>query len=277
MKRRRNFFKKHHLKRYESRRFQNPYFQKPKKHKRTNWKHILILGVCLTLFVLFFYIPFLRINSVQIIGTEHIAPESISQIVEQELDKQRFLLFPANNRWLINKEKIQEKLYEHFVFDSIDLQIKGRAFNVTVKERVSTLVWQTTERTFYVDLTGTIIREIPESDVELVYNYPIFKDQLNEHIAIGQTVLSETMVQGAINFDYLSEQINIKIKSFRVEDYETGWLAAESEDDYWILFDPNNEIESQVNNLEIVLRESISNPNLVQYIDLRFGDYVYYK
>jgi len=277
MRRRRNFFKKYHLKRYQSRRFQNPYFHQVRKNKRTNWKHLLIVIGCLALFVLFFYIPFLRIISVKIIGTEHIAPESISQIVEDELGKQRFLLFPANNRWLINEEKIQEKLYEHFVFDSIELQTKGKTLNVTVKERVSTLVWQTTERSYFVDLAGTIIREITELDLVTIFNYPSFTDQTNAEIAIGQTVLSENMVQGAIDFDYLSEQINVQVESFRVEDYEIGWLAAKSEDGYWILFDPNNDLEPQINNLEIVLRESISNPSLVQYIDLRFGDYVYYK
>ncbi|MFH1315230.1 MAG: hypothetical protein ABIH67_02415, partial [Candidatus Uhrbacteria bacterium] len=207
----------------------------------------------------------------------HIATESISQIVEQELSKQRFLLFPANNRWLINEEKIQEKLYEHFVFDSIDLQIKGKSLNVTVKERVSTLIWQTTDKSYFVDLTGTIIRESTETDLEMILDYPTFIDQTNAQIAIGQSVLSENMVQGAINFDYLSEQINIPVESFRVEDYEIGWLAAKSKEGYWILFDPSNDLEPQINNLEIVLRESITNPNLVQYIDLRFGDYVYYK
>ncbi|MFH1314848.1 MAG: hypothetical protein ABIH67_00445, partial [Candidatus Uhrbacteria bacterium] len=116
MKRRRNFFKKYHLKRYESRSFQNPYFHQAKKNHLAGLKYSLIVFGCLALFVLFFYIPFLRIDSIQIFGIEHIATESISQIVEQELSKQRFLLFPANNRWLINEEKIQEKLYEHFVF-----------------------------------------------------------------------------------------------------------------------------------------------------------------
>ena len=46
---------------------------------------------------------------------------------------------------------------------------------------------------------------------------------------------------------------------------------------YRILFDASGDIDGQANHLEVLLRETINNPEQLDYIDLRFGDHVYFK
>jgi hypothetical protein len=55
------------------------------------------------------------------------------------------------------------------------------------------------------------------------------------------------------------------------------WMKAVTENGYDILFDPSQDVQNQVTHLETVLREQISDPSVLQYIDVRFDDHVYYK
>ncbi len=276
-RRRRNFFKKHHLKRYESRRFNNPYFKKPKRQIKIKWQTIAVLVAIIFIVAVLIYSSLFRIDNVDIKGTEHISPDQITQIAHAELDRGRFLIFPNNNRFFLHEERMQSKLNEQFVFDSIEMEVSGHTLTITVKERVSTLIWITADRYYFVDLSGTIIRELAQDEFEEAPGFPKFFDENNHQVAVGQTVLASEAIQGSIDFLILAEQGGITIDSFSYESVENDWLAAKSTEGYWILFKPTEDIESQVNNLLIVLRESIDSVNLIQYIDLRFGDHVYYK
>ena len=276
-RRRRNFFKKHHLKRYESRRFNNPYFKKPKRQIKIKWQTIAVLvGIIFVLAVLIFSSLF-RISNVSIQGTEHIDPEHIAQIARTELDRGRFLIFPNNNRFFLHEERMQSKLNEQFVFDSVEMSVSRHTLTITVKERVSTLIWVAGDHYYFVDLSGTIIRELAQNEFEEAPGFPKFYDENNYPVSIGQTVLAAEAIQGSIDFLILAEQSGMTIDSFSFESTDNDWLAAKTSENYWILYKPTEDIESQVNNLLIVLRESIDSVNLIQYIDLRFGDHVYYK
>jgi hypothetical protein len=276
-RRRRNFFKRYNLKRHESRRFRNPYFKKSKRQIKIKWQTIAVLVVILFVLAALIYSSLFRINNVDIKGTEHIDPEQIAQIARTELDRGRFLIFPNNNRFFLHEERMQSKLNEHFVFDSIEMNVSRHTLTITVKERVSTLIWISADRYYFVDLSGTIIRELAQDEFEEAPNFPKFYDENNNTITVGQTVLSTNAIQGSIDFLILAEQGGITIDSFSYESVDNDWLAAKTTEGYWILFKPAEDIGEQVNNLIIVLRESIDSVNLIQYVDLRFGDHVYYK
>ena len=46
---------------------------------------------------------------------------------------------------------------------------------------------------------------------------------------------------------------------------------------YSILFDLTGNIDEQFRNLMVVLQEQVEDPTRLEYIDLRFGDKVYFK
>lgn len=273
----RNFAKKHQFKRYEARRLKNPYFKHKRPQFRISWKMLAVLFGLVFVFCFIFYSPLLRVDNVSISGTEHFSPDSISDVVYQELGKARFLLLPGNHWLLIHEERIMDALYTQFVFDSVQMERVNRTLEVTVKERVSTLVWQTQTHSYYVDLTGTIIREIPDVSTDTVFTYPVYVDSHDLPAAIGQKVLTETMIQGTINFLTIAEEKGIELDHFQHENQEDSWLSVRTGDGYWVLFDPEQDIAQQVENLEAVLKDSIEAPGMIQYIDLRFGDHVYYK
>jgi hypothetical protein len=50
-----------------------------------------------------------------------------------------------------------------------------------------------------------------------------------------------------------------------------------TEDGYGILFDALGDIDAQLQNLDVVLREQVEDRGSLEYIDLRFGDRVYFK
>jgi cell division septal protein FtsQ len=274
---RRNFAKKHQFKRYEARRIKNPYFKRKRPQVRVSWKTLLIMFGLVLIFCTIFFSPFLKVDNVAIHGTEQVSSTAIKEITEEQLSKARWLILPGNHWWLIHEDRIKDTLYERFVFESINLERQGTSLNLTVKERVSTVIWQTNNSFYNVDLTGTIISQIPEVTTDTVFTYPVFADPNNIQVAVGQKVLTETFIQGTINFLTFSEEKGIELDYFQQDNQDDTWLSVKTKQGYWVLFDPEKDILEQVNNLDTVLHDSIEAPGMIQYIDLRFGDHVYYK
>lgn len=275
-RKRRDFFRGYQRKRFGARHWQNPYFERQKKqHKR--WPYLLAILIAGLLIYLIFYNPWFRIDHVNVEGTKYIDTSLVESEISSYLDKNRWLVLPGNNRWIFSEDRLTEHLVKKFVFESTEIKLKKKTLSVTVTERVSKMIWATSEQQYLIDLAGTIIRTITPEEQETYADLPKIHDLENKPVSLGQTVMSDSVVQGTIGFFGLAAQGGIVIEYFYAESNDDNWLIAKTDQDYKIYFIPIEDIEAQANNLVIILRESIDNPNAIQYIDLRFGDHVYYK
>lgn len=274
-----DFFKHYQAKSHSSGKWRNPYFrQTPKRRSQRKWP-LLGLGVlALILLVVFLFAPTFTINRVLVTGTEYVDPLDIEEAVWGSLRERQYLILPGTHRWFVNEDGIKTALDEQFVFETLEINKEGSTLMISVRERVSSLVWSTGERHYFVDQTGTIIRElIPEEYEGTVANLPQIFDQSNAGVKISQTVLNTNIIQGMFSFIDLVGQGGATIELLEIESIESEWLLAQTLDGYDILFDPTGDIEKQVNNLFVIIRESVEDITQINYIDLRFGDHVYFK
>lgn len=278
MSKKRDFFKKYHIKKYQSKRYSNPYFKQGGKPSIwTKWPFMLGGVAIVTAIVLFLWLPVFAVESVEISGTEHVSADDIKQFTEGKLSKNKFLVLPGNN-WLLNDEdKFAEAIIEKFVVESAKIEITKGTMHINIKEKISSVVWKTNDRVHFTDLQGIVIREIPEGERESMPDYPLIIDESNTSIMIGQTILNNNVIQAIIDIVELTGQGSIDIVHFKVSSSDANWITATTGPGYDVLFDPDGNIEEQVNNLIVVLRESVGDPSTIQYIDLRFGDHIYYK
>lgn len=305
----RNHFRLREKKRYDARRFHNPYFQsKPKR----NWKLIVLATgvglsvICLVSFV--FGSPYFAIASVTVAGTETVSSDEIVAKTWAELDRRRLLFFSGKNRFLYDEEGLRAMLSAAYAFDALEIARTcswthgGCSVAIQVKEKTSQLLWVSEPRVYLVDLKGVAIRELsadelaqwtapdpvslppnpdgtvpPTPSPSPLKRLPVFEDVNAAPVEIGSYVLSEEEISNLFSFEQKLLASGTTFTRTRIDRLAGKWMAIHTTIGYDIFVDAVGDVDSQFANLQTVLRDKIPDPTAIQYIDLRFGDHVYYK
>jgi len=297
-------------KRYETRRFHNPYFAHLPKR---NWKAIFLLlaGALIAVAAIgwLFGSPRFAISSIVVTGNETIPSEQISARVSDELSRRRFLVFRSGNRFLFNEACLREALLSAYAFETLDIvrtcelmNDGGCAVQISVKEKTSQLLWRSEERVFLADLQGIVIRELTTQEMNdwnakeepsqeplpdgtmtpvpapsPLKRLPTFTDVNATPVSIGTNVLSSEEVAKIFMFHQRISELGITFATTKIDRLAGKWMAVQTVMGYDILFDAAGDVLTQAKNLEILLRDTVKDPSQLRYIDLRFGDHVYYK
>jgi len=305
----RNEFRLLQKKRYDAKRFSNPYFQRAEKR---DWKAIVIVtgiglaAVCLVAAI--FASPFFAIQRVEVTGTETISPDEITGRAWGELGRRRLLFFRATNRFLYDEQRLRDSLGSAYAFEALDIvrscDLKGGGCGlvVAVKEKTSQLLWSSGDRLYLVDLHGTAIRELTPEEVaswkspgpppqdplpdgslpvavpiDPLKKLPLFVDLNASAVDVGSTVLTETEVTSLLEFEKRLLAMNVLFSQVDVDRLAGKWMAVKTLAGFNILIDASGDIPAQILNLQVLMRDTIKDTKNLQYIDLRFGDHVYYK
>ena len=274
--RRRDFFQKTQQKKYASRSFRNPYFR-----ERIDKRPIMILigvlisflMVLIVLFIIFFN-PSLKINEIHVSGLETISKTELDDALRSYTGKRLFFVFPRQNRYLFDQNELVEYLKGKFTLRDVQISRVGDKIEIQIIERTSFLIWQTKGQSYLVDLDGIVIRIAEEN---LLFSLPIFVDRSNVEINVGNSVLTAEEISSVFRFgEHLNAQ-NISFKQVEFDRLAGKWTGILTTDGYRILFDVTGDIDAQAQRLNLIIKEKISDVSKLEYIDLRFGDHVYYK
>lgn len=267
-----------------ARTYRNPYFRR--EPKRSKWKFI-VLGVFVVTLVtvsILLAAPWFSLQSVEVSGTELLAPEEISTRVSEYLQKRRWLFFKNSNRFLFKPDELADALKTQYVFESLSIMSGGKSVQVKVREKQSELVWMTPEQTYIIGREGIILRTLsPEEQEARKSGTDVFAKLLQcrslqkQTFTIGMSVLNSTEVEHLFFFRRELEQLGIVVKEIQIDRTSGSWMTAKTEGGFEILFDPAAPPEEQMANLFAVFRQQIKDTSALQYVDLRFGNHVYYK
>ena len=271
---RRSYFKNVQRKRYASHTYRNPYFHRTDARVALRrWLAVVSILLIISFFLWLFASPSQRIQTITIEGTQSLSQEELLGVIEPYLASRRALLFRQNNRWLFERDGLREQLEERYAFEQLNVRKKGRTLTIALEEKASYLLWKTGNDVYVVDLQGTIIRRfIGEENI-----LPLFVDRNRIPVDIRTTVLTPQEIENIFRFhEHLLLQ-GIGFKETSIDRLAGKWMSVVTLDGYQILFDATGDIDAQARNLEVLLRDTIPDPRRLQYIDLRFGDHVYYK
>ncbi|OGL66478.1 hypothetical protein A2856_02185 [Candidatus Uhrbacteria bacterium RIFCSPHIGHO2_01_FULL_63_20] len=269
--------------RYDSRRFANPYFTHGKPRNRR--KALVAAAFALTVGGLLgatgylFASPRFDVAEVGVEGCRTIAPEAVRAIVDQELDRRAYLFLDRRNRFLFDPEPVRAAINASFSLDRLEVTREGKRVLVTLSEKVSQIVWKSADARFLVDLQGTVLRELGDDEPlpDLGKPLPAFIDVNRVPPSVGGTVLSADEVAGIFSFHEWLTRLGILFGTTRVDRLAGKWMSVETADGYDVLFDPLGDVQAQAENLNAVLHDQVKDPGKLQYVDLRFGDHVYFK
>ena len=132
-----------------------------------------------------------------------------------------------------------------------------------------------------VDLEGIVVRAITDEEhttaLQSTKQLPLFIDLNNVPVDVGSQVLSALEIENALQFYTHLEEAEIKSIQTELDRLAGKWAKVQTEQGFDILIDLAGDIELQYSNLVTLLKDQIPNPSELDYIDLRFGDKVYYK
>ncbi len=305
--RRRNHFRSVSRRRYERRPFRNPYFAK--SVQGIPWKIVapIIVGVLLLSASVGFFFRAERfaITDITITGTASISSQDIENIVRTYLDERTLLFFQRENRFLFDEEVLQERLRNSYVFEQLELLQKGKGISITVQEKATPFLWETANTLLLLAEDGSVVRSLTEEETTRLQNawngrevliidpattggiespppdpfaaLPHLVDAEAKPLRPGDSALSQETSKNIRAFLERLNALGIMFVEMRIDKEVGSWIEGETMEGFSILFDPALDIQVQANNLETLLSQTISDRTRLEYVDVRFGERVYYK
>lgn len=271
-----------------------------KKRIKRRVKYGIILFLLATIFGIFIYLahrPELNISSVELEGGVLVTKEDIELRVFEYLEGKYLWIFPVKNSLWYPRGELEKYLQESFKrIDTISIERKDfHTLSISISERKPFALWcdtlpgtrtsesevgveDTSPRCYFMDSNSTVFAEAPIFSGDAYFKYYGILDLENP---IGQYYLSSTT-----QFAEISSLVLATKKMMLRPQY----LVAKGNDEYAlvvsggaeIIFDTKKPLEGVIENLEALLKTpELAVPtsgNLpVEYIDLRFGNKLFYK
>ncbi len=278
MRHRPSYFQRAQHKRYESRSFQNPYFR-PKEPRR--WIGYLIAFVCASGTVAgtwaLLTLPTFAYAEVHVEGTETIPAENVERDIRAYIEEPVARVLRRSNRFLFDADVLRDRLAATYPFDRITVEAAGKGVQVRVRERQSELLWRSADQLWLVDLQGLVIRTVATEELGSFKRLQTFVDVNDESVVVGGTVLSAQEVSGIRQVQDRLLDLGVPFTETRVDRLAGQHDAIHALLGYDIIIDPLGDPGAQADRLAALLRDTIKQPASLQYVDLRFGDHVYYK
>lgn len=271
----RNSFRRFEQKRYTHKTYQNPYFTRKRvSYRRPLW----ISGASLVFLIVFVCFLFsaraFRLTTVSVTGLHQSDKATFETHVREYLETRRALFFHNTNRFLFSKNALKHTLDSTYNFEEFTGSIKNNILELSVKERSSQFVWKTNGSSYLVDKNGVMIQQIPNTSP---VTFPVFVDRNNIAVSIGGTVLTPEEISNIFAFQEGLKQMQIAFLETQVDRLAGKWIGILTKDGYTILFDATGDIGAQLHRLDVLKKGELKDKTKLQYIDLRFGDHVYYK
>ncbi|MDD2807763.1 MAG: hypothetical protein PHW95_04570 [Patescibacteria group bacterium] len=278
---------------YNKKNFQNPFFPAKVNGSKGRRKMVIFFGVVSPLILLIILSFFLRIKNINISGGSESEINEIRNMAQAEMDSRRFFIFDEHSLIFFNKNKLAksataiESVYSIAVAktfpDTLDISINNKAVSaILISNGIK----------YYLDDSGVAIKIEDTTDVVIENggnntqvvrlksdsdSYPtIMIDNLSK-IRIG----SEVIEKGKLDFILAIDSAVKKRGGFTPTSYTLNLITSELDllvnDGWQVKFDAQGKALEQLDSLYLVLNNKVSDKTLLHYIDVRYGDKIFYQ
>lgn len=225
------------------------------------------------------YHPRVSLGEVSVAGVSHVSPNLVKAVFEYTLhDGTYHYLSPSNIFWY-PKQVLTTALQERIPrIKTVSIERDGllaQAVTITVEERKRFGVWCNGRgQCFEMDKDGFIFAAAPTSAPMREYVFLGFFDE--NTLPVGKTFIGEYMPNVIAFLDYL-EKKGLKPIQVISKDPVDYWVKLENGISVRAAF--SNAPEEMARNLELALSSDALRGQVetLEYIDLRFGNKLYYK
>jgi hypothetical protein len=250
----------------------------PAKNKIWRKRIFLVIYIIFLLFLLaagLLTSPLFKIKTVEIYGTKELVPEEIKANIEYK------------NILFITTDGLRQELAKKFPqISHMDIEKnlfkKTIKINLTEREKLGIVCKaeetdnnETVKSCFYIDKEGVMFKNAPQTSGSLVL---LIKDFSLEDFFLGKNLFSAKVINSIIDLkENLFSQIKAKSLWFASFTYPPKEIKVMTTENWYVLFDLDRDIKSQLLLLKTALAEKIQNRSTLQYVDLRIENRIYYK
>jgi cell division septal protein FtsQ len=224
------------------------------------------------------------IKEVEIEGNSVIFDKEIKEIVHENLSGSYFYLFQKSNFLLFPKEAIKKEILKEFErVEDVDFSIENfEKLTISIKERRPHYLYcgdfvKEEEKCFFLDNDGLIYSTSPTFSGNVFIR---FYGPINGDNPVGKVFLPESKFKSLTSF--FNSLMQARLEPIRLERLEDDDIEVYLESGGKIIFNLKQDMTKLSEDLNSILedpafeqeRENISD---LEYIDLRFGNKVYYK
>ncbi len=269
---------------YSRKKLENPFFRRKEKINKTNGLKIkiistlIILLICVIFWGLYFS-TFLKITEISIAGAGRVSNEVIYEFAEEQVRAKKFFILPQKNLFLFDRKKFSELLLQKYRFENVSVAKKWpHKLEITIKEKPFVCVWNEKDKYYYADIDGFILEEINSWDVKKK-KIPLIRNESEQKISNYEIQVDKEYLKYAQElFEKISDKsFGINTEKFIIDE-DADTIKIKTEEGIKISFSTKRNFNEQIEKLLVVKREKLKDDfNNKEYIDLRFGDKVYYK
>ncbi|MBX4210780.1 FtsQ-type POTRA domain-containing protein [Candidatus Parcubacteria bacterium] len=265
-------------------------FQKRRKQKIVLAGILIPLGIVILIFGTSFLLrrPFMIISKVNFIGNAVTTDAELESAVTKSIAGAYLGIFPKTNAFIFPKSDVEREIMSDFKrIASVEVKRDNlKTVSIQITERSPQALWCTSDINgttvhfssdcYFMDQTGYIFSPSPEfSPTALLRFYGYVKND-----PIGTKYFSEAVFSGLFTF---SKNVTmLGLKPLRVYYNSDGDFELYIEKGGKILFARDTDFQKSFSNLQTLLSDQQAKINndgklTVDYIDLRFGNKIYYK
>lgn len=281
----------------------SPRLAELKKSRRREFENkilvcLLALAILLGFFSYFSHLPILNISEVQVSGNNVVDTKSVQDVVNKEISGSYSHLFPRTNIFIYPENKIKAELIKDFPrLETVNLSIKkDKILQVDVVERSPKYAWcgatipdvanGSPEKCYFMDDNGYIFDTAPFFSGQIYFKFYGKTDMTGDDPAGSTFALG--LFAKLIQFKDTLAGMNLKPTSLNFED--TGDIeinlsssAVAGATHPKIIFNEDEDFQTIAENLDSALSTDPlmslfkNKYSTLEYIDLRYGNKVYYK
>jgi cell division protein FtsQ len=233
------------------------------------------LAVILGLGYFLFFSPLFRIKNVEINGLEKIKRENIEQIINGQLEQNKWLIFSRRNFWIFDGKELSNAIFSRYYFEEfkIDKRIPNRVI-INLKEKQAIINWLTNNLCLHLDPSALAI-EFCETNNGFI----TIKDTRNQSLKVGEYAVDSAELKRIVKlYDAIKIILADRLKLSQIEK-DGDLLNFTAIDGVVIKLNLQLPDEVQISRFNVLMNQNDVKNNLskLEYIDLRFGEKIYYK
>lgn len=272
-------------------RFANPYFKAPKADKVSAsrlknvlakvppraWLSIFCVGlIAAGLIWLIAFSPYLVIKDIRVQGTIESEELVVADLVRQQTLSHRAWILPQDHVLLFDKEAFSHTMAEKYNLDKLAIhkRLPG-TIRVVLTEKQPAATWYEADAYYLIDREGWIIRPLaaPQAGLPVFYNNGSIRSDGRRIQGEGSVLAQSAELWGELGgrFSHLNyRQL--------VVDNDRDTVKVVLNSGAILLLASNQPLSGQLDRLEVLLSGDLkAKLAKLSYIDLRYGDKVYYK
>lgn len=239
-------------------------------------KVVVSIWIILALFLLqsIFQAKIFKVDKIKLINNKDITLEELTSTLAETLDKSRWLIFKNDNYFLLQTKPIEDLLVSTYNLDEAQVDKKfPDTLKITVKEKASYFIWQKNGTLYLLDAYGFLNRQIEAPDPK----YLLLEDR-REWQPTSDEIFSRAEVD-KINQIYLKwpELVADRLILDKIAINNDWTLDLYTKSGFYVKMDAKEDMIAQIEALARVLKAGTIAGGDINYVDVRFGDKVYFK